>query len=124
MRVLVCGSRDYADKERLFHILDEVLMEAAQMDDGITLIHGAARGADSLADQWGRKCSPVEIERYPADWDRYGRRAGYVRNKQMLDEGRPDMVIAFYSSVDKSRGTSMMVDIAQRASVPVVEILP
>ena len=124
MRVLVCGSRDYSDRERMFYVLDEVLMEAAQMDDGITLIHGCARGADSLADAWSWLAHPVTVERYPADWDRYGKRAGYIRNRRMLDEGKPDMVIAFYSSVEKSRGTSMMVDIARRAGVPVVEILP
>lgn len=124
MRVLVCGSRDYANRERMFRLLNEILMEAAQMDEGVTLIHGAARGADSLADEWGHLASPVEIESYPADWDRHGKRAGYVRNQQMLDEGQPELVVAFYSAVERSRGTSMMVDIARKAGVRVLEILP
>jgi hypothetical protein len=89
-RLLVCGGRTYADRERLYYVLD-----AYHKKFGISvLIHGAARGADSLAAEWAHNRG-VDSRSYPANWQLYGRRAGFVRNAQMLEEGKPDDVIAF-----------------------------
>lgn len=54
---------------------------------------------------------------FPADWDKYGKSAGYIRNQQMLDEGCPDYVVAFPGGA----GTNMMKRIASKAGVPVIE---
>lgn len=124
MRVLVCGSRDYSDRVRMFRILDELGTEAVQRDDHITLIHGCARGADSIAAEWATHASPVTVEEYPAEWAKYGKRAGFLRNRRMLEEGRPELVLAFFSSAERSRGTSMMVEIARAAGVRVLEWVP
>jgi hypothetical protein len=112
-RVLVCGSRTFRDGT-----LVEALLSS--LDGGSTVIHGAAKGADSLADFHARRIG-LAVDDYPADWDRYGKRAGYVRNQQMLDEGKPNVVYAFVDKpLAESKGTAMMVDIAHRAGVPVV----
>lgn len=90
-------------------------------DDGYdTLIEGEARGADLIAKRAGEALG-MQILPFPANWDKYGKRAGYIRNQQMLDEGHPDLVVAFYSRPVKSKGTQMMVNLARTASVPVVE---
>lgn len=109
MRVLVCGGRNYDDWPRLKEKLDE-LHEKYKFTE---VIHGAAEGADSLAGVWSRWYGVKETP-FPADWKQYGKRAGYVRNNQMLEEGKPDMVVAFRGG----KGTEMMVDLAEKAGVP------
>lgn len=90
MRVLVCGGRDYADFRTLFKVLDDIHRETPIT----SVIEGAARGADYYAGQWA-KSRGIELQEFPADWDRHHKAAGSIRNKQMLDEGKPDRVIAF-----------------------------
>lgn len=113
MRVLVCGGRDYSDVSRVYAVLDKLHREA-----GIDcLMQGGARGADILASVWATK-NHVLQEVYEADWENQGSFAGPARNKRMLDEGRPDLVIAFPGG----RGTADMVRKARKAGVEVVEI--
>ncbi|KKK86431.1 hypothetical protein LCGC14_2763330, partial [marine sediment metagenome] len=83
-RVLICGSRTYKNAAAIAEVVHG-------LPTGTVVIHGAARGADSLADLYARQ-NGLETEVYPADWDKYGKGAGPVRNKQMLDEGRPTEV--------------------------------
>lgn len=114
-RVLVCGGRNYGDKDRVFAVLDTYHNEA-----GIdVLIEGGARGADQLASRWAVNRG-VDGECYEADWENHGSFAGPMRNTRMLNEGKPDLVIAFPGG----RGTADMVKKARRAGVQVVEIAP
>lgn len=84
-------------------------------DDEITIIHGCANGVDTIAGGWAK--GYYNIEEYPAQWDKYGKSAGFIRNKQMLEEGKPDIVIAFPGG----KGTKMMVDLAKKAGVEVID---
>jgi YspA, cpYpsA-related SLOG family len=114
MRLLVCGSRTFSDGSYLYDILDEVSIKY----DIDVLIHGDAKGADTLAKEWAETVGLDKIEAYPADWDKHGRAAGPIRNKQMLDEGKPDLVVAFIDKpLDQSRGTKNMVEIAKKAGI-------
>ena len=110
MKILVCGSRDWTDEGP---IADRLATLAP--DGSATLIHGAARGADTIAsnvaDLLGWAVHP-----FPADWDRHGKRAGILRNLAMLDEA-PDLVIAFQRN--GSRGTQHTIDEARRRGIPV-----
>jgi hypothetical protein len=84
----------------------------------VTLVHGGARGADSQAGQIGREVG-LEVEVFEAEWDRYGRSAGFKRNQAMLDSG-VDLVWAFVDKpLEDSRGTAHMVRIAREAGVQV-----
>jgi hypothetical protein len=113
-RVLVCGGREFADKGRVFTVLDYY----REASEGFTVvIHGAARGADSLAGEWAA-ARGISVEEYPANWERDGRAAGPIRNAQMLREGKPTVVVAFPGG----RGTADMIAQAKRAGVPVLEI--
>lgn len=85
---------------------------------GTEIIHGACRGADLLGAKVAESLG-LGVEPYSADWDRYGHAAGRIRNKQMLREGKPDLVLAFHADIVYSKGTKHMVSIAQVAGVPV-----
>ena len=114
IRVLVCGGRDYTDEDKVFEVLDTV----HQGEFISTILHGAAKGADTLANRWAL-INKVYIESYPADWS-LGKKAGPIRNKQMLEDGEPDLVVAFPGG----KGTANMVKLAQEAGVEVMEIKP
>lgn len=130
MRVLVCGGRTWgwarhdapfdeqarAQKQRrqTFDVLDRI-----DQTSGIdVVIHGDARGADRTAQLWAER-NRVPVEVYPADWKKHGRSAGPRRNTQMLDEGKPDLVVAFPGGA----GTADMVGKAiDRDGVDVVDM--
>ena len=112
-RVLVCGSRDYTDIRTMRRILSG-LPRVAQ------LIHGAAEGADTIAETIARERGWSFVA-YPADWRTHGRAADPIRNAQMLRDGEPDLVIAFRTRPD-SRGTNDMIAKARRAGLPVIVV--
>jgi predicted Rossmann-fold nucleotide-binding protein len=110
MKVLVCGGRDFADHRWFSEVMEELWREAGEL----VVVHGGARGADSLARAFAaRHGLPCLV--YRAGWDRYGKRAGPLRNQRMLDEAKPDLVVAFPGG----RGTADTVARALRAGVPV-----
>ena len=112
-RVLVCGGRDYVDRQSLYQVLD-----AAHSANPIELlIAGGAAGADLLAADWADYRGVKKLI-FVADWENEGRSAGPKRNQRMLDEGKPDMVVAFPGGA----GTADMRKRAEAAGVPVVKI--
>lgn len=113
MRILVCGGRRYADVRRVYQVLDSVHTRRGVA----AVIHGCATGADSLAGQWARMRGVPEV-RYPADWERHGKAAGPIRNQSMLDEARPDLVVAFPGGA----GTADLMTRARQGGVRVVEL--
>ena len=114
MKVLVCGGRDYQDQLQVYKVLDKIHAIKAIT----TIIHGAARGADSLAGYWATDRNGISIKEYPADWDKYGKSAGYKRNSDMLNSEKPDLVVAFPGG----KGTEMMVQLAKKGNYKVLII--
>lgn len=112
MRWLVCGGRDFLDRNFIFRQLSKLALEKGKPD---LLISGDAAGVDKIAASWATSVD-VQVSRFPADWKTYGLSAGSIRNHQMLDEGKPDLVIAFPGG----RGTAHMIAIAGNAKVPTV----
>lgn len=110
MRVLVCGGRDFTDTKLVYETLDG-LKRAAWID---CIIEGDARGADRIAGYWAKK-NRIDLKLYPADWKRHGKRAGPIRNQRMIDEGQPQMLIAFPGG----RGTADMIERARKANIPI-----
>ena len=110
MRVLVCGGRDYNDKQRVWEYLD-----ASNECVRITrLIQGGGRGADALAKAWADDRG-IPIATHEAQWEVYGRAAGPMRNQKMLMEEQPDLVIAFPGG----KGTLDVVTRARKAGIAV-----
>jgi hypothetical protein len=117
-RILVCGSRDWDDPAPVAHALCGYLYYDAEYSGELVVIQGGAKGADELALKWaqGNECAWLT---YPADWKKHGKAAGPIRNQQMLDEGKPDVVWAFVTRpLEESRGTADMVRRATAAGVP------
>lgn len=108
----MCGSRAYDDKEYLWSHLS-ALHDLEAVD---VVIEGEAPGADTLARQWADSMG-IPVEKYPAQWDKYGKAAGPIRNTQMLVEGKPDLVFAFSKDLASSLGTANMVSQAKRSAV-------
>lgn len=113
LRILVTGSRDWTDDRTITEVLAYL---AERHGQDVTLIHGACpTGADAIADGYGVMVGWT-IERYPADWRKFGKSAGWVRNRTMVTSGA-DMVLAFIRN--GSRGATMTADLAQIAGLPV-----
>lgn len=113
MIVLVCGGRTYSNGKAVVRTLSGIHREQP-----ITkVIQGGATGADSFAKGWALIMGIDEVE-YKADWNRHGKAAGPIRNQRMLDEGKPDLVVAFPGGA----GTADMVRRAKAAGVRVVEV--
>lgn len=119
LKVLCCGSRDWSlGSAPICHALE--LMGATEV------VHGGARGVDSAAGVAAKKLG-LSVEVFPADWGRYGRTAGPIRNREMLVESRPALVLAFVdcsAGCDQRHdpptpGTLNMVKLARTAGVPV-----
>jgi len=116
MRVLVCGGRDFTRDKKEWSFLYKEL-DTIRLTHGVGhLIQGGASGADACARAWAIY-NELPYTQYPARWKIHGLKAGFIRNKQMLDEGRPDLVVAFPGG----KGTAMMVDIAVKAGVKVLQ---
>src|SRR3990167_8292284 len=109
MRVLVCGGRDFHNVDLMYDVLKQW--------DITHVISGHARGADQMAEMWADEHG-VPLTIFPAEWDKFGRMAGPIRNQQMLDEGMPDLVVAFPGG----RGTADMVARVKRASINLYEV--
>lgn len=110
-RVLVCGGRSYTDRRSLHVILDGLKPRPTM------IIHGGAPGADNLA-WWWAELSGISHWAFHADWKTHGKSAGPIRNQQMLDDGKPDLVVAFPGG----NGTADMVRRAKAAGVRVIEV--
>lgn len=118
MRILVCGSRDWTNRALLSTVLDTVKhREIIEV-----IIEGEATGADTMAREWAED-NGILVKKFPADWDRYGKAAGPIRNKQMLVEGKPDLVLAFTLDLASSRGTKNMVMQALEAKVETIDVV-
>lgn len=123
MRVLVFGSRTWSDRDRIYRDLDALASEHGRL----TVIAGAARGADRYAAGWAVQSGGHDTELFAADWatcgaecppghQRLNGRGGYYcptaglrRNQQMIDEGKPDRALGYVTpSLSESRGSADM----------------
>jgi hypothetical protein len=110
VKILVCGSRDWTNRAI-------IRQRVAAIPAGFTILHGAARGADTIAREEAEGVGLKTIA-FPAEWEKYGRAAGPIRNRAMLDE-HPDLVIAFHNDISRSRGTADTVREAKKRGIPV-----
>ena len=113
-RVLVTGSRNWADRQTML----EVLSSAWKLYPGATLVHGSCKGADLMAEEIWLGFGG-EVEPHPADWITHGKAAGPIRNKRMVELGA-DVCYAFV--LEGSIGTSQCLLSARQAGIPTIRI--
>ncbi len=124
--ILVCGGRSYNNWDQLSKTLDDICFQREWIHPPdeygnwlpyVTIVHGGAKGADTLATDWAVVnwcCLTI----HAADWKKHGKAAGPIRNQQMLDSEKIDLVVAFPGGT----GTADMVSRAKQAGLEVIEI--
>lgn len=131
MRVLVTGSRDFSDARTVMRgitVAIETLIAKFPEDKEIVIIHGAAKGADALAENYVHNTAQyltskgyrIRQEKHPANWDKHGRAAGPIRNQEMVDKGA-DICVAFVKVGAANRGTTDCANRARKAGIEVLE---
>lgn len=113
-RVLICGDRNW----RNFDVIIKALSEVQQSEGVEVVIEGGATGAGTLGKQAAFQLG-IPVETYEANWRAHGYSTGPIRNRRMLTEGRPTLVLAFHPFIDNGKGTKNMVEISMKAGVPV-----
>ncbi len=113
LKLIVAGGREFND----YHRLSKVLFDYAETItgyDSISIVSGMARGADALAYRFAKTHS-MPCHEFPANWDKHGKSAGYIRNTEMANFA--DALVAFWDG--KSRGTKHMIETMQKLGKPV-----
>ena len=130
VRVIIAGGRDFDNFYHLESKCHKVFYELSK--DGILsghvkediknmeIVSGTAKGADKLGESFASQYK-IHVKRFPADWDAYGKSAGYIRNEQMakyaMNDNNYGVLIAFWDG--KSRGTKHMIDLANKHGLKV-----
>ena len=110
-KIIVAGSRGFEDRALLFSKMDSLLKNIAAQ--GITIISGTAAGADRLGEQYAHERG-YALTKMPAQWDKFGKSAGYKRNEQMAAVA--DCAVIFWDG--ESRGSGHMIDIMRKVGKP------
>ncbi len=108
IKLIIAGSRDFNDYELLKSKLDKVKKHYGEFE----VVSGKARGADSLGERYARE-NNLPIVEFPADWDKNGKSAGYIRNAEMADYA--DGCVVFWDGV--SKGTQHMINLAKEKEI-------
>lgn len=117
IKVIIAGTRDFNDYAFLKKNVDYFLQGINPNNEEIEIVSGNARGADKLGERYAKEHNlPVKL--FPANWDKYGKRAGYLRNQEMANYA--DVLIAFWD--EKSKGTKHMIDIAKKQGLTVIVV--
>ena len=115
IRVLIAGSRDFNDFELLEKAVKHYLKQYGLHRQDIEVVSGGARGADKLGEQFANKYN-IKLTIFPADWNTYGKSAGYIRNEQMIKYiGDTGIVFAFWDG--QSRGTAHTIGLANKYNI-------
>jgi hypothetical protein len=118
-RVIIAGSRKFNDYNKMLFTVDRIGLHLINTIDPVEIVSGHARGADELGERFAEAYGyPLKI--FPADWDKYGKAAGPIRNEQMAkyaSEADRGILIAF--PIGESRGTRNMIEIAKRYGLEV-----
>lgn len=111
MKIAIVGSRTFKDYAVLEDFIGKTIAEKDITID--TVISGGARGADALAERYAEEHN-IPLQVFKADWDTYGRRAGFVRNQQMIESC--DVCFVFWDGT--SKGTKLSIDLCTRHNKP------
>lgn len=105
LKIVIAGSRNFRDYELLKENCINIIGDCRQ----VQIVSGTAKGADELGERFANEMG-YSIKKFPADWDKYGKSAGYKRNEEMAKYA--DMAICFWDN--KSKGTKHMIDLAKK----------
>jgi len=113
-KIIIAGSRSFSNYYLLKERLDQVKKAIGEFE----IVSGKAKGADSLGEQYAKE-NELPIKEFPAKWDEYGKKAGYLRNEEMAKYA--DSCIVFWDG--KSKGTEHMIDLANKYKLSLAVII-
>lgn len=124
-RVLICGDRNWGKLSvpnqpyalKSLQVIIDALSKVHQEKGVEAVIEGEAAGADTMGRIAAERLG-IEVLKFPADWRKHGKSAGPIRNRQMLTEGKPTLVLAFHQFIENSKGTKDMVNAARKEGIP------
>lgn len=123
LRIIISGGRDFNDYNLLRNSVIKIITDKTTFPDLAVIVSGMARGADMLGVQFADEMG-LEIVRFPADWNRFSKAAGYIRNIEMAkfasEINNNGCLIAFWDG--KSKGTKHMIDTAKKYKLEVYVI--
>ena len=111
-RILITGSRDWTNKDKVFNILSKFPKDTL-------IIHGGCRGLDTIGGNIAKDLG-LNVLVFNADWKTYGKGAGPIRNQKMIDVGLPTRVLAFHENIEKSKGTLDTINRAKRSTRDII----
>lgn len=114
LKVIIAGGRDFNNYELLKQKADFLLQNQTEVE----IVSGKARGADLLGERYAKE-KDYPINSHPANWDKFGKSAGYIRNKEMAEYA--DALIAFWDG--KSKGTKHMIDLAEKQGLKIKVVM-
>ena len=114
LRIIVAGSRTFND----YDLLESTLSDYLKENNNVTIISGAAKGADQLGERFARKYR-YNLKYFPAQWDMYGKSAGPIRNRKMAEYAAEGHGILFAFWDGNSRGTKSMIELAKKYGLEV-----
>ena len=104
MKIVVAGSRDYTNYEEAVEFIKQSIQELTVLND-IIILSGGCKGADMLGERYAKEYG-YKTKKFPAQWGKFGKAAGIIRNKEMADNA--DAIICFWNG--KSKGTKALID--------------
>ena len=117
-KLIIAGGRDFTDSKKMHAAIDQLANHGELKEYAVSIVTGMARGADMLGREFALAFNVKRYE-FPADWNQYGKRAGFIRNKQMGDFA--DGLLAFWDG--ESRGTAHMIETMRALEKPVKIVL-
>ena len=118
MKVIIAGSRTILEKEVVNRVIFNGIYKLVKSEDiakgNLEIVSGTALGVDRIGEDWAKSFN-YKVTRFPANWEKYGKKAGFMRNREMANYA--DALIAIWDG--KSKGTKMMIDIAKKKGLKV-----
>lgn len=111
IRIIVAGSRNFQDEGLLFNTLDKIISEID--DNDIEIVHGNCRGADLIGEKYAL-ANNLKVIAFPAYWNKFGNKAGYLRNLDMAKYASEVNGILVAFPIGESKGTRMMIKLAKQ----------
>jgi len=114
MNVIIAGGRDFNDYELLKRKLNHLLGRWLHLPVQIDVVSGCAWGADRLGERWAKEVGAYVVP-FPADWEKYGKAAGPIRNEEMAKYAAGEYCVCFWDG--KSKGTKDMISLCQKYDI-------
>lgn len=118
IRIIIAGSRNFNDYVLLEKALNKYIEDKKINPDEIEIVSGHARGADSLGELFAKN-NKLQLAKFPAQWDKYGKSAGFLRNREMANYALQETGVLFAFWDGQSRGTNHMINFSREKGLEV-----